>query len=126
MAFDTVAHEYGWTDEQIGDLPLIRFRQILTAIEIRRYVASREENNRFSWLARSLGTLIAAGYMVEGENPAIEHAANLSIDEIEAAALKEAANAPAPPAEAERGTADNSVGSFERFLAYAGGARPSK
>lgn len=123
-SYDLVAHEYGWSDEQIGDLTLVRLRQIIASIQMRRYVATREENSRFSWLARNLGTLIAAGYQVEGENPALEHAANLSIDEIEAAALKEAASKPPVASEEERGQAENSVGSFERFLAYtAGGPR---
>lgn len=111
-----MASEYGWTDEQIGDLYIVRLRQIVSAIRLRQFVRTREENARFSWLARSLGTLIAAGYQTEGENPAIDHAANLSIDEIEAAALKDATGV----GEA-RAAQENGPGSFEKLMQYMGG-----
>lgn len=111
-----MANEYGWTDEQIGDLPVIRLRQIVAAIHMRQFIRTREENARFSWLARALGTLIAAGYQTEGENPAIDHAANLSMDEIEAAAMKDATGEGTA-----RAVQENGEGSYEKLMKYMGG-----
>lgn len=127
-----MSSEYGWDDETIWNLPLCRFRQITATIQQRRYMASREENGRFSWLARSLASFIAAGYMVDKgkENPALDSAAQLAFDEIESVLLgskTESAPAKLPvgpdgkvadidPNEAiERALARNSNGSFERF-----------
>ncbi len=84
-----MSSEYGWNDETIGELPLARFRQITAAIQMRRYATAREENARFSWLARNLSGFIAAGYMVEKgkENTALDQAGKLAYDDIEAALL---------------------------------------
>lgn len=133
--------EYGWSDDVIWNLPLCRFRQITAAILRRQFMQDRAENSRFSWLARNISGFIAAGYMVEKgrDNPAIESAASLAYDNIEAALLGVSTAAPvdsktpgvrttgpieqrgqAPdidPDEAiARALARNSVGSFNRFM----------
>jgi hypothetical protein len=122
-AFDLVSTEYGWTDEVIGELTLARFRQILAAIEHRQYARSRMEQGRISWQTRILSSFIAAGYMTDGENPAVTAAQKLAFDEIEQAMLEEAEEqqvAPGPvndfwtpdmPSESKV----NDKGSFERF-----------
>lgn len=99
----------------IWDLPLGRFRQITAAIQQRRYFASREESSRTSWLARTLATFIAGGYMTDGksENKAVQTASKLAYDDIEAAALSEA--------EAPAVVPENGIGSFERFMGMMGG-----
>lgn len=125
-----MSSEYGWTDEVIWNTPLARFRQVTAAIQRRRYTQERAENSRVSWLARSLSTFIAAGYMVEKgkENPALKMAASLAYDDVEAVLL----GSPRPAAEATRSSgpvADidpnesiaralerNTNGSFERFM----------
>lgn len=104
-AFDLVSSEYGWGDEYILELPLVRLRQITAAIQRRRYLKTREENSRFSWLGRNLASFIAAGYMTEGENPALEKARTIAFDDIEAAALGDS-TAPG----------ENKEGSFERLM----------
>lgn len=109
-----MASEYGWDDDTIGELPLVRLRQITAAIQMRRYTAAREENARFSWLARNLSSFIAAGYQVEKgkENKALAHAGLLAYDEVEATLL--GAEKPGQPKE-------NGVGSYERFMQMASG-----
>ena len=117
MAFDLVSSEYGWTDEEIGEVTVARLRQIVVAIRTRQFLASREENNRFSWLARSLGTLIAGGYMMEKgkENPGIKIAQKLAMDDIESALLE----SPPPPKPKQ-----NKPGSYEMFMgAFGNGMR---
>lgn len=110
--------EYGWTDQQIGDLPLARFRQITAAIQKRRFWKQREDNGRFSWMTRNLASFIAAGYQVEGENPALKTAGQLAYDDIEQSLLGGGETA------AGGGPKDNGNGSFERFMgAFGGGGR---
>lgn len=79
---------------------------------MRRFNAAREENSRFSWLARSISGFIAAGYMTDGkkENKAIKYAAELAYDDIEAALLG------APTSEDRNKPKENAPGSFERFM----------
>lgn len=116
VAFDLVSQQYGWPDETIWDLPLARFRQITAAIQIRRYLQSRDESLRFSWLARHITHFIASGYMVDKgkENTAVTVASTLAYDDIEAALLGTPQNpAEAPPKE-------NGNGSFERFMGMMG------
>lgn len=115
MAYDLVASEYGWTDRTIGDLPLGRLRQITSAIQTRKYLAYREENNRTSWLARQIATFVANGYMVDGDNPAVEAAQKLGMDDIEIALLT--GEAPPKPGEAPA----NRKGSYETLMRFAGG-----
>lgn len=107
-----MSSEYGWTDEQIGELPLARLRQVTAAIQMRRYAAAREENARFSWLARNLAGFIAAGYMVEKgkENKALKHAGKLAYDDIEATLLGAETSKDVDAAKV------NGEGSFERFM----------
>ena len=108
-AYDLVSSEYGWTDDTIGELPLGRFRQVTAAIQLRRYAQLREENSRFSWLARNVTGFIAAGFQIEKgkENTALKHAASLAMDDIESALLSEA------PLVAPK---ENKSGSYERFM----------
>lgn len=125
-----MSSEYGWPDETIWDLPISRFRQITAAIQQRRFLKAREENSRFSWLARNLGGFIAGGYMLDkgAKNPAAEQARTLAFDDIEAVLLGTELDGPtaAPqdkgpvpdidPNEAiARALAKNGNGSFERF-----------
>ena len=111
-----MSSEYGWTDNQIGELPLARFRQITSAIQLRKYSAQREENSRFSWLGRNLAGFIANGYMVSKgqENPGLKLAATLAYDDIEAAQLG---------TQKAQGAKENSNGSFERFMMTMGGGK---
>lgn len=107
-----MSSEYGWSDEQIGELPLGRFRQITATIQLRRFGRAREENGRYSWLARNLAAYIAAGYQMgkNQENVALKQAGSLAFDDIEVAFLE---------AEAEK-PKENKKGSFERFMAKMG------
>ena len=83
---------------------------------MRRYTAQRDENSRFSWLARNLGSFIAAGYQIEQgkENMGLKLAGQLAYDDIEAAILgaSTSAGTSAPK--------ENGNGSFERFMMMAG------
>lgn len=134
-----MSSEYGWDDETIWNLPISRFRQITAAIQQRRFLSAREENSRFSWLARNLGGFIAGGYMLDkgAKNPAAEQARTLSFDEIEAVLLGAEVDKPTAaqnhplgpdgkavdidPNEAiARALAKNGNGSFERFGMMAG------
>lgn len=128
-----MSSEYGWDDDTIGELPLARFRQITAAIQMRRYAAAREENARFSWLARNLAGFIAAGYMVEKgkENKGLAQAGKIAYDDIEALLLgaetKAQTVAPVLSADGEREVADplkvadrNGTASFERFSMVSG------
>jgi hypothetical protein len=117
QTYDLISSEYGWTDEVIGDLAVCRFQQIGAAIQLRRYEDERAENLRASWMTRTLAGFIAAGYMVEGENPAMESASKLTLDPVEAVLLGQQ---PVKPKE-------NAAGSYERFMSVLGargGQRP--
>jgi hypothetical protein len=87
-----VSREYGWTDDQILDLPVRRFRQIVAAIRRRQFLRRREEIQLMSWQTRQITTFTAGGYMVDSKkgNPAFHYAQNLAFDEIEEAQLEEA------------------------------------
>lgn len=122
-----MSSEYGWTDEQIGELPLARFRQITAAIQIRKYNQARQENARFSWLARNLAGFIAAGYWVEKgkENKALKQASKIAYDDIEAMLLgadvaRPTSGDPMQRADPEKVAEQNGAGSFERFAMMTG------
>lgn len=93
----------------------MRFRQIAAAIQYRRYLAMREENGRVSWLARSIATFVAGGYMVDGDNPAVEKAQQLAYDDVEAKLVGY------EPKAAGGGPIEPRQGSFERLMQFAGG-----
>lgn len=116
-AYDLVASEYGWTDEQIGELPLARLRQVTASIQMRKYHAYREENGRFSWLARNIASYIAGGYQIEKgkDNKAFDQAGKLAFDDIETVLLGGTPQGPAG------GPKENGVGSYERFMTMMGG-----
>lgn len=119
-----MSEAYGWTDEEIHNLTLRRFRQITAAISRRKYLEEREQKSLLAWQTRTLASFIAAGYQVgEGEeNPGLKAANELAIDHIEKAQLAELAEmefgdrGPAIAKEAD-GIA---VGSFEQFLGAMG------
>lgn len=114
MAYDLVSSQYGWSDDVIGELPLARFRQITSAIQLRKFREDRETNHRFSWMTRNIATFIASGYMVEGENKAVDVALKLALDDIERAQLdwEETAMRDLPAED------KNANGSFEKFLMF--------
>jgi len=117
-AFDLVASSYGYTDYEIGELPLARLRQMTAAIQIRRYQTAREENSRTSWLARQIATYIAAGFETPKgkENEALKQAQQLAYDDVETALLKMSEEVQDNiPAEDK-----NKPGSFERFMQTVG------
>lgn len=78
----------------IYEIPLSRMQQIVAAIQSRRYLGSREEGLRFSWLARVLASYIAAGYMSDDNRKAIDGAALIAFDDIEAILRQEQADQP--------------------------------
>lgn len=110
-AYDLVSSEYGWSDDEIGNLPLVRFRQITATIQQRRFLATRMENSRFSWLARNITTYIAQGYMLGKNQPntALDHARQIGYDDIERAFLGEIEDQPT--------VKENAPGSYERLMA---------
>lgn len=87
-----MSKEYGWTDDQILDLTVRRFRQIVAAIQRRNFMKRREEIALISWQTRQLASFVAGGYMIDGKhgNPALDAAQILAYDEIERAQIEEA------------------------------------
>lgn len=121
-----MSQAYGWTDEEIHNLTLRRFRQITAAIRRRQYLEEREKKSQISWQTRTLAQFIAAGYQVgEGdENPGLTMANQISIDHIEKAQLEELETS-GPGFEGRGPAVEKSddgieVGSFERFLGSMG------
>jgi hypothetical protein len=114
--FDLISSQYGWTDEQILDLPFGRYMQIISAIRIRKYMDNREENARISWLGRAITSFVAAGYMTDGDNPAIEMANQLSIDDIEHALLSYDSAEAWKPGDKAIVKNEPSAGSFETLM----------
>ena len=98
----------------------MRFQQIVSAISLRKADEARQENGRFSWLARTLSTFVAAGYMTDGksENTAIKDAQNIAFDPIERAMLAHRASQPETKAAAEP-----AAGSFEKIMGLMGQTR---
>lgn len=130
-----MSKEYGWTDDQILDLTVKRFRQIVAAINRRNFMRRREEITLISWQTRNLASFIAGGYMTDGKgNPALDSATVLAFDEIEAEQIKEAqvnnassrfGNAQGAPKFDENGDIINegpepTQGTFERFMGSMG------
>lgn len=109
-----MSSEYGWSDEQIGDLPLVRLRQVTSSIQLRKFREAREENSRFSWLARHVTGYIAMGFEVAKGKPNVplENAAKLAYDDIERALLGVEVK------KAETAPAENKPGSFESFMRF--------
>ena len=67
-------------------------RQITAAIQTRKYLDRREQQNIASWQTRTLATFIAGGYMTSEKdgNPALELARKISFDAIEKLQMEEA------------------------------------
>lgn len=101
----------------IGELPLVRFRQIVAAIQMRMIRMERQENSRLTWMTRTLSQFIVGGYFSSGGNAA-EIATRIAFDEVDRALAgtlgEKAAGGGQTPAE-------NSNGSFERFMSMAAG-----
>lgn len=112
-----MSSEYGWTDEQIGELSLARLIQITSAIKIRQFYEDRKRKSELSWQVRTMALFIAQGYMVSGENPGIKHALSLSIDDIDAALIEDAKTRTASTPK----VIDPPVGSYERAIRAFGG-----
>lgn len=111
-----MSSEYGWTDKQIGALSLSRLIQVSSAIRIRKFYEDRQQKSMASWMVRTLSLFIAQGYMVSGENPGIEMAMKVSIDDIDAALTSDASQRAS-----KNKVIDPPVGSFERALSAFGG-----
>lgn len=111
-----MSSEYGWTDKQIGALSLSRLIQISSAIRIRKFYEDRQQKSMASWMVRTLSLFIAQGYMVQGENPGIDMALKVSIDDIDAALTSDASQRAS-----KNKVIDPPVGSFERAMAAFGG-----
>lgn len=117
-----MSEAYGWTDEEINNLTLRRFRQVTAAIRRRRYLEDRERKSLLSWQTRTLAGFIAGGYQIEEgkENPGLELVKKIAIDHIEETQLEELAESGegfegrGPAIEA--GSDGIAVGSFENFL----------
>lgn len=115
------------------ELPVKRLRQIVAAINRRRYLRRREEINLISWQTRNLASFVAAGYMTEkGKgNPALDTASTLAFDEVEAEQIKESqtktasGSTPGVPKFDEAGDIipefpEPTQGTFERFMGSMG------
>jgi hypothetical protein len=57
--FDLLSTSYGWTDDQIMELPLVRFRQIFGTLQQRFYTEDLREEALVEWQTRSLASMIA-------------------------------------------------------------------
>lgn len=99
-----------------------RFRQIVSAINRRNFLARREQISLLSWQTRQLASFIAAGYMVDGKkgNPALDAANVLAFDEIEEAQIEESVKRNADKPKVKGSVDDPAVGSFERFMGTMG------
>lgn len=117
-----MSEAYGWTDDEIHNLTLRRFRQITSAIRRRRYQEERERKLLASWQTRTLATWIAAGFMTEEgkENPALAEAQKIAIDKIEETLIKEQNEFSDRGEMIEEGDDGISVGSFEKFMGSMG------
>lgn len=116
IAFDLISKEYGWTDDQIMELPIRTLRQKIAAINRRLYMKRREDISLVSWQTRQLASFIAGGYWVEGHNKAFDQAQMLAYDKIERAQLEEFEMR----AETEPREFSVKPGSFERFMGSMG------
>lgn len=111
-----VQSEYGWSDKKVLNLTLRRFRQVLAAINTRKYFEYRREIDALAWHLRVSSSYIAGGYMVSGDtNPAFDMAQKIAYDEIQIAQLEEAQNAPQ-----EVKAQEAPAGSFERIMGSLG------
>jgi hypothetical protein len=105
-------------------------RQITAAIQSRKYLEKREQQNIASWQTRTLATFIAGGYMVSEKdgNPALELARKISFDTIEQLQMEEAEknsiqfkDGEPQFVSVEEVAEQNKTGSFERFMSQFGG-----
>lgn len=104
----------------------MRLRQAVASIEVRQYAAERKAHGLVSWQTRQLAQYIAAGYMVEGENPMFRAAGLIGFDDIERGQLQEASERDEKAETSKVWTPDmpsespvNKTGSFERFMSKA-------
>jgi hypothetical protein len=81
---DLVQSEYGWSDEYVLSLSVVRLRQVVEAIGVRRRDLSRERWAQVVWETRTLARFIAATVedkidmaKTGGVNPLAEQARDL-------------------------------------------------
>ena len=99
------------------DLPIVRLRQIASAVAERLYQANRNNQLLLSWTTRTISSFIAAGYWIDPktENVALRDASQMSLDPGERELLRFKAEHPAESS-GEARPAANQRGSFERFM----------
>ncbi len=106
-AFDLVASEYGWSDDQILDLTVARLRQIVQAITVRQ--ASFDKRNRayITWQTKELSSFIAAAGSSSAEqaDALMGAVSKISMD---------------PADEVEEAPKENLPGSYERAMSLFG------
>lgn len=57
---DTIQHEYGWSDEQVLNLPLPRLNQIRDAIFMRSQAVMFNRHREIEWIAKHVSTIIVS------------------------------------------------------------------
>lgn len=116
-SFDLLSSEYGWTDEQILDIPVRRLRQIVVSIETRRFIEDLKFKRIAAWQTRTLAVFISSTIEVEKgkENTLLTAAQRIALDEGELKDLTVDIPKEEPPSEP-------AVGSYERLMrGFAGG-----
>jgi hypothetical protein len=88
-AFHVISAAYGWTDDQILDLPLRRIRQILAAITEEKLINRKNDRLIVSWQTRVLGMVIAASGNRGDDEELQKFVSNLTIDNEEYEQFKE-------------------------------------
>jgi len=128
-AFDLVSSEYGWTDEEINNLTLDRFWQVVAAISTKQYLQLREQKSLVAWQTRQLATYMVGGWMTDSKKAkqeALNSAASIAFDDIESEQLKDADVEVAEtdltwtPDQVPDVVTDAQPGSFERFMGTMG------
>lgn len=90
-------------------------QQIVSAIQLRRADESRVERTNLSWAVRTLATFIAAGYMTDGDNPAIEQAQEITLDDLEQQIMKADLPKPEVNNEPKKGSTETLMRAFSRM-----------
>lgn len=90
-------------------------QQIVSAIQLRRADESRVERTNLSWAVRTLATFIAAGYMTDGDNPAIEQAQEITLDDLEQQIMKADLPKPEVKNEPKKGSTETLMRAFSRM-----------
>lgn len=92
-------------------------QQIVAAIRTREFYEDRRNRSLISWSTRMIAIMVAGGYMTDGkDNPALDMAFKLAIDEIETAQLDDAEKL-----QTKKKITEPALGSYERFASAFGG-----